>query len=476
MPNLVAIDIGTSRIKCAFFDEKGNMSRLLSRRLARTASPNLQDVLVWSATTDELLRELTAGQSPAVDAVVLTGNMHALLGVDPDGIPLTPAILWSDNSSKEESDFLNLRYGNALYDKFGNCSIPVFTLPKILRMKKQSPGLYARINKFLQSKDFISYSLTGHFVTDPTDASGTLLMELATSSWSEELLDDLELDSEKLPDILPSASFCGKVTAEAAQRTGLREGTPVVTGSGDLSSAALGGGVNDETLSLTLGTAGQLLGSGEHGAGRKLAGKLFVFAHADPERELYLGSVPSGGFSFEWLARIHHLSVDDFFRQAEKADFNENLPLFLPYLLGRGAPYMDYEPNGAWLHLKASHTLPDLCLGAIFGTLCPLRQCTDMLEALTGPRPNLVLQALASREKPVRECAGKLFTQQKFFPENSEASLLGAAVVGMTALGVYPSISEAGKNMVRGQAAEPSGLNSTAARLYARFREQKVIS
>ncbi len=474
MPNLVAVDIGTSRIKCAFFDEKGAMNRLRSRRLARAASPNLQDALVWSRTTDELLRELTAGLELPVDAVVLTGNMHALLGVDPDGIPLAPAVLWSDNSSTEESDLLNLRYGKALYEKFGNGSIPVFTLPKILRMKKHSPGLYGRINKFLQSKDFVSYSLTGHFVTDPSDASGTLLMELENAAWSDELLDDLELDGEKLPDILPSASLCGKVTADAARRTGLREGTPVVTGSGDLSSAALGGGVNDETLSLTLGTAGQLLGSGARGEGRKLAGKLFVFAHADPERELYLGSVPSGGFSFEWLARMHQLSVDDFFRQAEKTELNENLPLFLPYLLGRGAPYMDYESNGAWLHLKASHTLPDLCLGAIFGTLCPLRQCADLLEDLTGPRPNLMLQALASREKPVRECAGKLFLQQKFLPENSEASLLGAAVIGMAALGVYPSVSEAGA-MVRGQAAEPSGLNATAAKLYIRFLEQKVI-
>ena len=86
-----------------------------------------------------------------------------------------------------------------------------------------------------------------------------------------------------------------------------------------------------------------------------------------------------------------------------------------------------------------------------------------------------VASSMASREKPVRECAGKLFTQQKFFPENSEASLLGAAVIGMTAMEVYPSISEAGKAMVRGQAAEPSGLNATAARLYERFQEQKVI-
>ena len=475
MPNIIAIDIGTSRIKCAFFDEKGLMRNLLSRRLARAASPNLQDALVWSRTTASLLRELTAGQNLPADAVAVTGNMHALLSVDADGLPLAPAVLWSDNSASEESDFLNRRYGETLYEKFGNSSIPVFTLPKILRMKKESPALYEQTNKFLQSKDFISYFLTGHFVTDPSDASGTLLMELENSNWSDELLDDLELDSEKLPDILPSASICGKVTSEAAQQTGLREGTPVITGSGDLSSAAIGGGVNDETLSLTLGTAGQLLGSGAPGCGRKLAGKLFVFAHADPERELYLGSVPSGGFSFEWLARMHNLSVDDFFQLAEKSDLNAELPLFLPYLLGRGAPYMDYNANGAWLHLKASHTLSDLCLGAIFGTLCPLRQCADLLEKLAGARPKLMLQALATREKPVRECAAKLFLQQKYLPENSEASLLGAAVIAMTALGVYPSVSEAGKAMVRGNVLADAGQDASASKLYARFLEQKVI-
>ena len=471
MPEILAVDIGTSRIKCALFDENGRMSHLLSRRLDRASAPNLQKAEVWTETAAALLRELTAlPDCPKIDAVALTGNMHALLGVDSCGVPVAPAVLWSDNSAALESDMLNRRYGQSLLDKFGNSSIPVFTLPKILRMKKVEPEQYGCTCKFLQSKDFIAFFLTGHFITDPSDASGTLLMELESGNWSEELLDDLELDPEKLPDILPSASVCGKITPEAARQTGLTAGIPVVTGCGDLASAAVGGGVNDETLSLTLGTAGQLLASGEPGQGKHLAGSLFVFAHADPERELYLGSVPAGGFSFEWLARMHNLTVDGFFREAEKSSPERDLPVFLPYLLGRGAPYMDYAADGAWRHLKASHTLADLCLGAVFGTLCPLRQCADLFEQLIGPRPNLMLQALACREKAVREAAGGLFRQNKFLPENSEASLLGAAVTGMVALKHFGGFPEAGAAMVRGtECGMPS--DSRAQNYYAAFRE-----
>ena len=193
---------------------------------------------------------------------------------------------------------------------------------------------------------------------------------------------------------MPSASVCGYITAESAAVTGIQQGTPVVVGTGDLASAATGSGVDSNTVSLTLGTAGQLLASGPHGEGRKLARKLFVFANSNPEEELYLGSVPSGGFSFEWFSKLHNITVPDFFKLADSVPLSGNLPVFMPYVLGRGAPYMDYTPAGAWHKLNALHQLADLCKAAVFGALCPLRQCTDLLEALTGTRKNIILQAV----------------------------------------------------------------------------------
>lgn len=465
---IVAVDIGTSRIKSACFDETGRMDHLVSRRLDRAASPETQEAEEWFAVAAELLKELTAALGTPADAVVLTGNMHALLGIDAAGEPVAPAVLWSDNSAQAESEELNARYGETLLARFGNRSIPVFTLPKILRMKRNSPELHRRAATFMQSKDFIAFRLTGRRATDPTDASGVLGMDLGTGAWDRDFFAELGIDVAKMPEILPSAAVCGRVTCAAAARTGLAAGTPVVIGTGDLASAAAGGGADSDTISLTLGTAGQLLAVGGKGAGRELAGRLFVFAHADPAEELYLGSVPSGGFSFEWLAKIHNLTVPEFFRLAESAPLSDELPEFLPYLLGRGAPYMDYAPCGAWRGLRADHTLPELCRAAVFGTLAPLRQCADLLGSAAGARGRIVLQALACREQAVRETAGALFLQRKFLPENSEASLLGAALVGAVGMGMYPDLAAASAAMVRSREAElPS--EAVAQRLFARF-------
>ena len=82
---IIAVDIGTSRIKTAAFDEIGRMSGLRSKRLDRAASPVTQDAEEWFTAAAGLLRELTAGLGDKPDAVVLTGNMHALLGLDGDG-------------------------------------------------------------------------------------------------------------------------------------------------------------------------------------------------------------------------------------------------------------------------------------------------------------------------------------------------------------------------------------------------------
>ena len=470
MSSILAVDLGTSRIKTALFDSDGTMTMLLSRRLDRAASPEQQEAEEWFEVSVGLLREIASKANGDIDALVMTGNMHALLGIDADGAPVAPARLWSDNSAQAEADELNRRYGPALLEHFGCRAIPVFTLPKIMQMKKCRPEQYRRTAAFLQSKDFVTFRLTGRAVTDPTDASGVLGMDLRTREWSRDLFSDLGIDEKKLPEIVPSASLCGKLTADAAGLTGLRAGTPVVTGSGDLSSAALGSGVNARTISLTLGTAGQLLAVGSPGTGAKLAGKLFVFAHADPAQELYLGSVPSGGFSFEWFARTHNISMEEFFALAQESPLDEALPLFYPYILGKGAPSMDYTPCGAWKGLRADHSLKELCRAAVFGTLCPLRICTDLLEENAGSRPDLVLQSLACRETAVRETAGALFRQNKHLPVNSEASLLGAAAIGFAALGEYPSIAAAARVMVKNRSVDLPRTDQ-AENLFRRFQD-----
>ncbi len=449
MSHILCIDIGTSRIKAALVDEHGAMPVMKSERINRAASPDTQDALVWRSVTVSLLRSMAQelAQMPPL-AVSLTGNMHALLGIGADGQPVADAVLWCSNAAAEEAEKLSALVPD-FAKKYGNPPAPVFTLPKMIQCAEKMPELYQKVRYFLQPKDDIGYLLTGTFATDPSDASGMMPFLPDERCWDESMIRELHLDPAKFPPVLESAALRGTVTAQAAALTGLPAGLPVVCGAGDLATAALGCGAAGDVLSLTLGTAGQLLASGPRGRWKPLAGKLFVFAHADPESNLFLGSVPGGGFSLEWEAAQRNMTMDDFFKQAELAELKEDLPVYLPYLLGRGAPYMDYTPCAAWHGLSARHTLPDLCRAAIFGPLAALRQSADLLGQLNGTEyRTVVLQSLACRERSVRETAAALFRQKKRMPENTEASLLGAAVLGAAAVGLYPTIDAAIRGMV----------------------------
>lgn len=465
---LIAIDIGTTRIKAALFDDQGRMARIVDRRLDVAASPEIRDARCWSRISDELLRKITSGTD--IDGVVLTGNMHALLGVDASGEPVAPARLWSDSSATAEADSLRSRLGDKILAVTGDLPLPLFPIAKMVRMKREAPDLYHKSVAFLQPKDFVGYALTGEMATDPSDASGTLLMDLSTGEWAADLVREAGLDLPKLPEIRPSAALRGHVTPEAARRTGLRAGTPVFTGSGDLASAAIGSGCDGETFSLTLGTSGQLLAVGTPGHFHKLSGRLFVFAHADPAKELYLGSVPAGGYHFEWISSLHDLPIDDFFQIAATCPIREDLPIFLPYVMGRGAPYMEYKSEGAWLRLDAKNTRAELFRSAVLGTLSALRESADLFEEIVGPRPRIVLQSLASREDVVRETACRLFHQRKLLPRNDEASLQGAAIIALVGLGVYADYDSAIHAVVRNEPSDGIPPSKAAETWFRRFQ------
>ena len=469
---ILCIDIGTSRIKTALIDEQGGMLATHSERIERANSPDTQDALIWRQTTLRLLKEISEESEKFKPlAISLTGNMHALLGVGNDGSPVADAILWCSNCSAGESRELIRKYPG-FAKKYGNLPAPVFTLPKMLQCARQNPEIYGKTKFFLQPKDDIGYFLTGTFATDSSDASGMMPFLPDERCWDFDMIRELGLDPEKFPEVLESADVRGTLKKEIAEAAGLPEGLPVICGAGDLATAALGCGASGNVLSLTLGTAGQLLASGPRGHWHDLPGKLFVFSHADPEYDLFLGSVPGGGFSYEWEAKQRNLSMEEFFHLAEEAELKEDLPVYLPYLLGRGAPYMDYIPSAKWSGIAAKHSLSDLCKSTVFGPLAALRQSADLLSKWTGQKyESVVLQSLACREPAVRETASALFPQKKQMPENTEASLLGAAIIGMTAMKIYPDMDHAISKMVHSKTLPDSSseLKNAAGKLFDRY-------
>ena len=183
MAYILSIDIGTSRVKAALIDAAGKLLHLESRSVNRSQSPDTQSVEEWYVLAAECIQILMKNTAIRPDVIALTGNMHALLCLDAKGQPLAPAELWCSNSATAESDELNRRYGKEILQRTGNPVTPVFTLPKLLRMKNYTPEMYQNTAVFLQVKDYIAYRLTGNIVSDGTDSSGTLLYRLDTAEY-----------------------------------------------------------------------------------------------------------------------------------------------------------------------------------------------------------------------------------------------------------------------------------------------------
>src|SRR5690606_13973878 len=175
-----------------------------------------------------------------VAAVGLTGQMHGLVLLDEGGAVLRPAILWNDDRTAAERDAIRERLGKErLVAVTGNDALTGFTAPKILWVRTHEPDLYARARHVLLPKDYVRFRLTDAYATDKAGAAGTLLFDLQRRDWSDDVCAALGIPTDWLPPTHEGPEVTGVVSDEAAARTGLRAGTPVVAGGGDQAAGAV---------------------------------------------------------------------------------------------------------------------------------------------------------------------------------------------------------------------------------------------
>ena len=248
-PTLIGIDIGTSSIKVVAIDFNGEVLAVFNRPISLDvprpgwSEQNPEDW--WSATCAAIRQLLVNIEMPEVFGIGLSGQMHSLVALDANQQVLRPAILWNDVRTKVEANSIREIVGDDALRRFpGNPSLEGFTAAKLMWMRSNEPELFDRLTHVLMPKDYIRFRLTDEIASDPSDASGTLLFDVAQSCWSDEMLLSLAIDSELLPTIVESSEIVGSVTRQAADKTGLKEGIPVITGGADNAMAAVGAGVH----------------------------------------------------------------------------------------------------------------------------------------------------------------------------------------------------------------------------------------
>jgi xylulokinase len=331
-------------------------------------------------------------------------------------------------------------------------------------VRRHEPEAYARIARICLPKDYVRLQLTGTWAIDVTDASGTLLLDVAGRRWSDEVLDALELPATLLPPVLESPAHAGATPA----------GVPVAAGAGDCAAAALGVGVvAPGPVSVVLGTSGVVFATLPAFVADPLA-RVHVFCHAVPGVWHAMGVMLSAAGSLQWLHDVvaQDVPFERLVAEAEGWGPGAEGLVFLPYLQGERTPHADPEARGVFAGLQLRHDRGALVRAVLEGVAFGLRDCLELLRALgVDPSVARVSGGGARSELWLRICASVLGVPVERTAVE-EGSAYGAALLGGVVAGVFADVEAAAAATVRSRdRVDPIGSWQAAYdELYARYR------
>src|SRR5215204_3482410 len=256
---LLGLDLGTSSVKALLMAEggailgEGSASYAVRAPRPGWAESTPQD---WWAAVLEATGAAVGRRGVEVTALGLSGQMHGVVLADKLGLPLRPAVLWADARSGTEVAAYR-RLDKDLGRRLANTPAVGMAGRSLLWLRDQEPDTYTSARWALQPKDWLRMHLTGEALTEPSDASATLLYDLIDDDWSYAVAGELGIRADLLAPLVPSASVAGTLEEGAAGALGLREGLPVAAGAADTAAALLGTGLlRPGPVQLTVGTGG----------------------------------------------------------------------------------------------------------------------------------------------------------------------------------------------------------------------------
>lgn len=467
--HLIGIDVGTTGVKTVLVDASGALvARAIVEYPLLQPRPGWaeQDPARWYDAAAECSRKALAAagvSGETVRAIGLSGQMHGAVFLSGKGEPLRNAILWCDQRTGAECDEIVERLGGLprLVRLTKNRAQTGFTAPKILWVRRNERATWDRTRKILLPKDYVRYRMTNAFATEPSDASGTLLFDVAGRRFSDEVLGALEIPREYMPAVVESPEITATLTPEAAAEFGLRAGTPIVGGAGDCAAGAIGTGVTRAgRLSVSIGTSGVLFAHADHPWTDPLA-RLHTFCHAVPGAWHLMGVMLMAGGSFRWFrdtfggeerAVAASLGADPYDvlcdRAAAVAPGSGGL-LFLPYLQGERTPHADPLARGAFVGIGLEHGRAHFARAVLEGVAFGLNDSLEIFRSL-GVKPGEIRATGGGARSPLwRRILADVLRTPIATPSVDEGPAFGAALLASVGAGAFLDVDEAANAAVR---------------------------
>lgn len=385
---VLGVDLGTSSVKALVAGADGGvLGRGTAGHAVHVPGAGLAESDPeewWRAACAAVRAALAAAGDVCIAAIGVAGQMHGVVLADADGRALRAAILWLDQRAAGAAGEYE-RLPAALTSVLGNRASAGMAGPVLCWLARHEASVLAAARWVLQPKDWLRLRMTGKAATEPTDASGTLLFDLAAGVWADGLIGALGLPREKLPPVLDPAEVAGELLAGPAAGLGIAAGIPVVTGAADTAAALYAAGLAADEALLTLGSGGQWV----------MAEPALREVRPDPGTNLYravdggyyrLAPAQNVGVALNWVRTMLGMSWDELYATAARRE-QPDRPAFEPYLTPER-----WQPaaTGAWTGLRLAHGREDLARSALDGVAGLLRQRLEDLRAV-GAAPRRVL-------------------------------------------------------------------------------------
>lgn len=457
---LIGLDVGTTATKAVLVDADGRVLAEASGGYSlATPRPDWveQDPEELWRVVVQTLRSLSqaAGRGDRIVALSLSSQGGTTIPVDQRGRPVHAAFSWMDQRAVQEAAEVEARYGaEFVRSTTGWALFAGLPLQHIAWFRRNCPDEYAATARFLFVNDFVCYRLTGQFCADPSDAGITQLMALTTGDWDERLLDMAGARREQLSPIRPSGAAIDRLTAEAAEATGLPTETLVVNGAHDQYCAAVGTGVTRSgRVLLSCGTAWVLLAVPQSLA-LGLASGMAISPHAVEGRWGAIRSLGGVGSSLEWLidntygmgeagsAAVERGAAYRALNEvAAKAPPGSGGLLFLPLAGGHAASYG--PARGGFLNLSLNHARGHLARAVMEGTAFELRWAVEETRAAGVAVSALTMVGGAAKSPLWPQIVSDVVEVPVAVPTVRDAAARGAAILAGAGAGLLRDV-EAG--------------------------------
>ena len=464
--SLLGLDIGSTGCKATIIDYNGGKQNSAYREYTlENPEPGLEELnpgKVWQAVQEVIKESINRYQGEEIMAISISSFGEAAVPIDAKGNILHNSMMYIDKRGEEEIQHLKQRIDEReVFNITGVSLHPMYTLGKLMWLKKHKPAIYKKTWKLLLYADFILYKLGGNPVINYSLAARTMAFDIINKTWSDEILQAADIDKDKLPQPVPSGTKAGKIDEKLARNLGLPQNVLLVAGGHDQPCAALGAGIIKSGIAVDgMGTVECITTALDKPviSDQMAKANLVCSPHVKDDMYVTYAFNFTGGSLLKWyrdnfgykekqLAQKQGKDVYDIL--IDKAvDYPTDIYI-LPHFAGSGTPYMDTNARGAIIGLTLETEKSEIIKAVLEGITYEMMvnlECLDRagieIEELRavggGAKSDYWLQLKANM-------MGKKIVSLNI----SEAGTAGVAMLAGTAAGIYDSLEDAVDRLVK---------------------------